>query len=53
MKNKVISIRLEEALIYKNKYRPSLNMFKFMRAILMVFVSGQSVGRSRHYYKKR
>lgn len=53
MKNKAISIRLEEALIYKNKYKPSLNLLKFFRAILLIFVSGQSVGATRHHYRKK
>ena len=42
MKKKTIVHTHEEARIYRNHYRPSLNIFRFLRAILGVFISGSS-----------
>ncbi|HLF45174.1 MAG TPA: hypothetical protein VI548_02040 [Chitinophagaceae bacterium] len=53
MKKKVIAIRLEEALIYKQYYRPSLNLLRFLRTIAGVFISGQTQGVSRHFYRRK
>jgi len=42
MKNKPIIHVHEEAKIYRDYYRPSLNVFRFFRSILGVFISGSS-----------
>lgn len=42
MKNRSISHVHEEARIYRNYYKPSLNPFRLIRSILSVFISGTS-----------
>jgi hypothetical protein len=42
MKNKNIDLVNEEAKIYRDHYRPSLNLFRSMRSILGVFLFGSS-----------
>lgn len=42
MKNKNIAYSHEQAKIYHNYYKPSLNVFRFMKSILAVFISGSS-----------
>jgi len=42
MKNKSITHSYEEARIYRDHYRPSLNVFRFFRAILGAVISGSS-----------
>jgi len=42
MKNKSITHSYEESRIYRDHYRPSLNVFRFFRAILGAFISGSS-----------
>lgn len=42
MKNKSIIHSHEEAKIYKDYYKPSLNIFRFLRSVLGVLISGSS-----------
>ena len=42
MKNKPIIHTHEEAKIYRHYYKPSLNIFRFLRSVLSVIVSGSS-----------
>ena len=51
MKNKVIVHGHEEARIYKNHYKPSLNVLRLLRSVIGIFISGQTV--SAHDYKYR
>jgi hypothetical protein len=50
MKNKSISFAREEARIYKNYYKPSLNIFRFFNAILGILISGSA--HVSHKFKK-
>jgi hypothetical protein len=40
MKNKNIVHSNEEARIYRHYYRPSLNIFRLLKSVLSVFVTG-------------
>jgi hypothetical protein len=42
MKNKTIVHTHEEARIYRSYYQPSLNIFRFLRSVLSVIISGSS-----------
>jgi len=42
MKNKSLVHAHEEAKIYRHHYKPSLNIFKLLKSVLSVFVSGSS-----------
>ncbi len=42
MKNKHIVHSHEEAKIYHSYYKPSLNIFRFLKSVLCVFISGSS-----------
>jgi len=42
MKNKHIVHAHEEAKIYHNYYKPSFNIFRLIKSILCVFISGSS-----------
>jgi hypothetical protein len=42
MKNKNIIHSHEEARIYRQYYKPSLNIFRLFKSVLSVFVSGSS-----------
>jgi hypothetical protein len=42
MKNKHIVHAHEEARIYRHHYKPSLNVFRFFKAVLGIFISGSS-----------
>jgi hypothetical protein len=42
MKNKDISHANEEAKIYHNYYKPSLNILRLFKSVLSVFISGSS-----------
>jgi hypothetical protein len=53
MKNRVISHVHEQAKIYKNHYKPSLNPLRFVRALLGILISGQpSVAHRYNHYRK-
>lgn len=52
MKNRRIVYAREEARIYQQYYKPSLNIFHFLRSILMVFISGSSPAASSFARKK-
>jgi hypothetical protein len=54
MKNKPIIFLYEEARTYKEHYRPSLNIFRFFKSILGVFISGSSpAAHGINYNRKR
>ena len=42
MKNRSIVHRHEEAKIYRNYYKPSLNLIRLFKSILAVIISGSS-----------
>ncbi len=52
MKNRNLVHAHESARIYQNHYKPSLNLFRLLKSVLMVFVSGSSAA-STSYYRKR
>jgi hypothetical protein len=52
MKNKNLVHAHESAKIYKAHYRPSLNVIRLFKGILMVFVSGSSAA-SASYRRRR
>ena len=52
MKNKSIVHAHEEAKIYRSYYRPSLNIFIFLKSILSIFVSGTSPAASASFRRK-
>jgi hypothetical protein len=42
MKNKNIARAHESAKIYRHYYKPSLNIFRLLKSVLSVFISGSS-----------
>jgi hypothetical protein len=52
MKNRNLVHAHEEAKIYHNYYKPSLNIFRFLKAILSVFISGSSPAAGAYYRRK-
>ena len=42
MKNKSIVHSHEEAKIYRHYYKPSFNIFRLVKSVLSVFISGTS-----------
>jgi hypothetical protein len=52
MKNRHIVHSHEEAKIYRNYYKPSLNIFRFVKAVLAVFVSGSSPAAASSFRRK-
>ncbi|MBC7947490.1 MAG: hypothetical protein H7Y42_06395 [Chitinophagaceae bacterium] len=42
MKNKHIVLAHEQAKIYHNYYKPSLNIVRLLKSVLCVFISGSS-----------
>ena len=42
MKNRNIVHARTEARIYQDYYKPSLNIFRFLKSVLIVFISGTS-----------
>lgn len=53
MKRRKITYALEEARIYKNQYRPSLNFFSLLKSLLAVVFSGSAAAKhSQGFYKK-
>lgn len=52
MKNRNLVHAHESARIYKHHYKPSLNVFRLLKSILMVFFSGSSAA-STSYYRNR
>jgi len=53
MKNKVIVHGHEEAKIYKNHYRPSLNLLRLLRSVAGIFISGQSLAAHKYRYRRK
>ncbi len=53
MKNRNIVHAREEARIYGDQYKPSLNVFRFAKSILCVFLHGSSVATPSYAAKKR
>jgi hypothetical protein len=52
MKNKTIVHSYEEAKIYRDYYKPSLNIFRLVKSVLCVFVSGTSPAASSTFRRK-
>jgi hypothetical protein len=52
MKNRNLVHAHESARIYQSHYKPSLNVIRLFKGILMVFVSGSSAA-STHYPRRR
>lgn len=46
MKNRGIAHAHEAAKIYHRYYKPSLNIFRLMKSVLAVFISGSSTSAS-------
>jgi hypothetical protein len=42
MKNRYIAHSHEQAKIYHDYYKPSLNLFRLIKSVLCVFISGSS-----------
>lgn len=53
MKNKQIVHAREEVKIYGENYRPSLNLFRFAKSIITVFLYGSSTPEHSYVYRKR
>lgn len=53
MKNRNIVHAHEEVKIYGDYYKPSLNVFRFAKSILSVFLYGSSTGSHSYVYNKR
>lgn len=53
MKNRKIIHTHEEARIYEQYYKPSLNVFRFVRSILSVLISGSSAAAQGYDYRKK
>jgi hypothetical protein len=53
MKNRVIVHGHEEAIIYKQHYKPSLRISRFLRAVLGVIISGQSLAAHKYNYRRK
>ncbi len=43
----------QKAKLYKNYYRPSFNIYRFIKSLLSVIVAGQSPLESSYYYHKK
>ena len=52
MKNNVITHSYESARIYRNNYKPSLNVFRLLRSVLGVLISGQGLAANRYQRRK-
>ena len=52
MKNRHIAHSHEQAKIYHNYYKPSLNIFRLIKSVLSVFISGSSPAASAHGRRK-
>ena len=52
MKNRNIVHAHEEAKIYHHYYKPSLNIFRFLKSVLSVFISGSSPAAGTFYRRK-
>lgn len=53
MKNRVIHHAHEEARIYKRNYQPSFNIFRVLKVVLGVFLSGQSPAAHAYDYRRK
>lgn len=52
MKNRNIVHAHEQAKIYRHYYKPSLNIFRLLKSVLCVFISGSSSAASSFYRRK-
>jgi len=53
MKNRNISHTHEEAKIYQNYYKPSFNVFRLLKSVLSIFISGSSPAAHGYNYNKK
>ncbi|HSU28626.1 MAG TPA: hypothetical protein VLJ68_09615 [Chitinophagaceae bacterium] len=51
MKHKIAHAH-REAKIYRHHYKPSLNLFRFLKSILGIFISGTSPAANSFYNRK-
>jgi hypothetical protein len=52
-KRRVIVHGHEEARIYQNNYKPSLNIFRLLRSVLGVLITGQSHAAHKYLYRRK
>jgi hypothetical protein len=52
MKNRNIAYAHEQAKIYHSYYKPSLNIFRLLKSILSIFISGSSPAAHAHPRRK-
>jgi hypothetical protein len=52
MKNRHIVHAHEQAKIYHNYYKPSLNIIRLLKSVLSVVISGSSAAASSHARRK-
>jgi len=52
MKNRNLVHAHEEAKIYRHYYKPSLNIFRLLKSVLSVFISGSSPAAGVYHRKK-
>jgi len=48
MKNNIIAHGYESARIYRNNYKPSLNVIRLLKSVLGVLISGQGLAANRY-----
>ncbi|HEY9363877.1 MAG TPA: hypothetical protein VIQ00_11480 [Chitinophagaceae bacterium] len=53
MKKRKITYALEEARIYHHHYRPSLNVFRFIKSLLVVAISGSAAAKHTIGFPKK
>lgn len=52
MKNRNVVYHHQSAKIYRHHYKPSFNIFRLLKSILAIFISGATHVASSHYGKK-
>lgn len=52
MKNKKIARANEAAKIYRHYYKPSLNIFRLLKSVLSVFITGTSLAGENNSERK-
>jgi hypothetical protein len=52
MKNRRLTLHNEQAKIYRNHYKPSVNMVRLVKSVLSIVISGSSVAPAGNYRKR-
>lgn len=52
MKHDIITHGYQSARIYKNQYKPTLNVFRFLRSVLGVLITGQGLAANKYHRRK-